>query len=52
MGDIIFNPEGVDLSLVAQNTILLINEVKGKNPSAQFNYNDARFDNKFFYKLY
>jgi hypothetical protein len=51
IGDVIFNPEEIDLSLVAQNAILLINEVKGKNPSAKFNYIDARFDNKFFYKL-
>lgn len=49
--DIIFNPEETDLSLVAQNTILLINETKTKNPSAHFNYIDARFGNKMFYKL-
>jgi hypothetical protein len=52
VGDIIFNPEETDLSLVAQNVILLINDVKGKNPSAEFNYIDARFGNKIFYKLY
>jgi hypothetical protein len=52
VGDIIFNPEEANLSLTAQNVILLINEVKSKNPSAGFNYIDARFDNKMFYKLY
>jgi cell division septal protein FtsQ len=52
IGDVIFNPEEADLSLVAQNTILLINETKNKNPSARFQYIDARFGNKLFYKLY
>lgn len=52
VGDIIFNPEEANLPLVAQNVVLLINDVKGKNPSAQFNYIDARFGNKVFYKLY
>lgn len=51
-GDIFFNPEETDLSLVGQNVILLINDVKSKNPSAEFNYIDARFGNKVFYKLY
>ena len=50
-GDIIFGPEEVDLSISAQNAIILINEIKSKNPSAQFNYIDARFGNKMFYKL-
>jgi cell division septal protein FtsQ len=51
IGDIIFDPEGTDLSSVAQNAILLINQVKSKTPSAEFNYIDARFGNKMFYKL-
>jgi hypothetical protein len=51
-GDIIFNPDEADLSEVAQNTILLIKETKSKNPTARFNYIDARFGNKLFYKLY
>jgi len=51
VSDVILNPEESDLSAVAQNTILLINEIKSKNPSAQFQYIDARFGNKFFYKL-
>jgi hypothetical protein len=52
IGDIVFDPDEADLASVAQNVILLINEVKGKNHSAQFNYIDARFGNKVFYKLY
>jgi hypothetical protein len=52
MGDVVFNPGETDLSLIAQNVILLINETKAKNHSAVFNYIDARFGNKIFYKLY
>jgi hypothetical protein len=52
IGDVIFNPEEIDLSSVAQNVVLLINEIKGKNPFARFQYIDARFGNKVFYKLY
>lgn len=52
ISDIIFNPEEKDLSLVAQNTILLIKETLTKTSSSHFNYIDARFGNKFFYKLY
>ena len=51
IGDIIFNPEEVDLSLATQNALLLINEVRSRNSSAEFNYIDTRFDNKLFYKL-
>lgn len=51
MSDIIFNPEEKDISLVAQNTILLIKETLTKNSSAHFNYIDSRFGNKIFYKL-
>lgn len=50
-GDVIFNPAEADLSVIAQNVILLINDIKGKTPSAQFQYIDARFGNKVFYKL-
>ncbi len=49
--DIIFNPDEPDLFLTAQNVVLLINETKSKNPSANFQYIDARFGNKMFYKL-
>lgn len=52
IGDIIFNPEEADLLAVAQNTVLLIKETKARNPAARFNYIDARFGNKLFYKLY
>jgi len=50
IGEIIFSPEE-DLSKTAQNAVLLINEVKGKNASSRFQYIDARFGNKIFYKL-
>lgn len=49
--DVIFNPEETDLSPVAQNIILLINEIKNKTSSTRFEYIDARFGNKIFYKL-
>lgn len=52
IGDVYLNPEESDLFLVAQNVLLLINETKNKNPSARFEYIDARFGNKMFYKLY
>lgn len=52
MSDIIFNPEEKDLSSVAQNNILLINQVLSKTPSSHFQYIDSRFGNKMFYKLY
>lgn len=52
MGEIFFSPTEVDLALVAQNVLLLIDEIKSKNPNAVFEYIDARFGNKMFYKLY
>lgn len=52
IGDVIFNPEETDLSSAAQNGVLLINNIKSKNPSAHFQYIDIRFGNKIFYKLY
>jgi cell division septal protein FtsQ len=51
IGDIIFSPQDSDLSLSAQNAILLIKEIITKSPSAKFNYIDTRFGNKMFYKL-
>jgi hypothetical protein len=50
IGDIILNPEE-NMSLSAKNAVLLIEETRVKNPSAVFNYIDARFGNKMFYKL-
>jgi cell division septal protein FtsQ len=52
MGDIIFNPEETNLTAVAQNVILIINNTLTKKPSARFDYIDARFGNKVYYKLY
>jgi len=51
-GEIFFSPDDPNLSLVAQNVILLIKETKDKKPNAEFQYIDARFGNKMFYKLY
>ncbi len=51
ISDVIFNPKETDLSLIAQNAILLIKETQIKSPSAHFQYIDARFGNKMFYKL-
>jgi len=50
VGTIFLNPEE-EMSLAAENAILLINDVKSKNPTAHFQYIDARFGNKVFYKL-
>lgn len=52
MGEIFFSPEEADLALVAQNVLLLIDEINSKNPNSTFEYIDARFGNKMFYKLY
>lgn len=51
IGGIIFDPQEADLSTVAQNAILLINNIQAKNPSASFNYIDVRFGNKVYYRL-
>jgi len=52
IGNIFFNPTEEDLLLVGENTVLLINEIQNKNSKAEINYIDARFGNKFYYKLY
>jgi hypothetical protein len=50
IGDIYFSPNETDLNTVAENVILLVKEIKSKNPSSTFQYIDARFGNKIFYK--
>lgn len=50
-GEIIFDPRGENLPIVVENVILLINEIRSKDPGASFEYLDARFGNKIFYKL-
>jgi cell division septal protein FtsQ len=50
LGDIFLNPED-DLALGVANALFLLEEVRTKNPTAKFNYIDARFGNKVFYKL-
>jgi cell division septal protein FtsQ len=52
IGDIIFNPQDSDIVISAQNAIVLVNNLKAKNPSIRFNYIDTRFGNKMFYKLF
>jgi len=52
IGEVFFSPGDADLTLVAQNALLLIDEIMSKNPNAVFEYIDARFGNKMFYKLY
>ncbi|MEK7669572.1 MAG: hypothetical protein AAB350_03250 [Patescibacteria group bacterium] len=51
IGEVFFSPEEADLALVAQNALLLIDEIMTENPNAVFEYIDARFGNKMFYKL-
>lgn len=51
MGEIILNPGDTDISLSAQNALVLIQEIKSKNASASFLYIDARYGNKIYYKL-
>jgi hypothetical protein len=50
LGQIFFSPKDPDLATAAFNSILLIEEVKTKNPAVRFEYIDARFGNKVFYK--
>lgn len=50
LGEIFLNPTE-DLVSSANNAVVLINEVKTKTPTALFEYIDARFGNKVFYKL-
>lgn len=51
LGSIIFNPEEKDLSEAALNIVLLIEDLKTRNPTPHFEYIDARFGNKMFYKV-
>lgn len=50
VGLVIFNPEEPDFKYSARNVILLIKDERAKNPGAIFEYIDARFGNKMFYK--
>lgn len=52
IGDMIFSPGETDFSTAVQNTILLISEMINKKSSVRFQYIDARFGNKIFYKTY
>lgn len=49
-GKVIFNPEEITFRENAQKAILLIAELKNKNPGIKFDYIDTRFGQKLFYK--
>lgn len=49
-GSVFLNPEE-DLYLSVPNALVLVEEIKSKNVGAKFEYIDARFGNKVFYKL-
>lgn len=51
IGNVIFSPEEKDTYSLAHRVKLLLQEVRLKNPNAHFEYIDARFGNKLFYKL-
>jgi hypothetical protein len=51
VGGILLYPGEADFSAPAQNAILLVQEIRSKDPGALFSYIDARFGNKIFYKL-
>ncbi len=51
MGDIIFTPTDPNVNGTCENVLLLISNERGRNPEAQFQYIDARFGNKLFYKV-
>lgn len=50
-GDILFSPQEKDFLPSVQNVVLLINDLKSKNSFVHFNYIDARFGTKLYYKL-
>ncbi len=49
-GTIILNPEE-NMSDAAKNAILLISEIKAKDPATKLEYVDARYGKKMFYKI-
>ena len=51
VGDIIFMPQDSKIKTTAENVLLLISTERAKNPNARFEYIDARFGNKLFYKV-
>lgn len=52
MGDIILNPEDKNIKESVQNAILLIEDTKVKKKDTKFEYIDARYGSKLFYKTY
>lgn len=51
IGDVIFNPEENNLNLAGSNAATLIKSLQSKHSTSTFEYIDARFGNKVFYKL-
>ncbi len=51
IGDIILNLEDKEILKSIDNVLVLIENHQSKNPNTLFNYIDARFGNKLFYKL-
>lgn len=51
VGDVILSLNDENLSDSVQNVLLLIQDSKSKNKNVTFQYIDARFGNKMFYKL-
>lgn len=50
VGNIFINPESEDLLEAVENALLVIEDMKAKNPGTKFEYIDVRFGNKVFYK--
>lgn len=49
-GNIFVDPDSDDLLNAIENALLVIEDIKSKNPDAKFEYIDTRFGNKVFYK--
>jgi cell division septal protein FtsQ len=50
LGNIIFNPDSGEIVKQLQNALVLVSDLKKNNPNIKFEYIDARFGNKIFYK--
>lgn len=51
IGEVFFSGEDKDIQESAESAILLIKDQRSKNPSVRFEYIDARFGAKLFYKV-
>ncbi len=50
LGNIIFNPDSGEIVKQLQNALVLISDLKKSKENVKFEYIDARFGNKIFYK--